>query len=65
VQVSPPDILPAVASPCAVQFHVVNLLLHLIPRSLALCMFGTPDFADKFPTQQEKLLAFFERIEIG
>jgi hypothetical protein len=35
------------------------------PRSLALCMFGTPDFSDKFPTQQEKLLAFFERIEIG
>ena len=36
-----------------------------MPRSLALCMFGTPDFADKFPTQQEKLLACFERIEIG
>jgi hypothetical protein len=36
-----------------------------MPCSLALCMFGTPDFADKFPTQQEKLLAFFERIEIG
>jgi hypothetical protein len=33
--------------------------------SLALCMFSVPDFADKFPTPQEKLLALFERIEIG
>jgi hypothetical protein len=28
-------------------------------------MFGALDFADKFPTPQEKLLALFERIEIG
>jgi hypothetical protein len=28
-------------------------------------MFGAIGFADKFPTPQEKLLALFERIEIG
>jgi len=33
--------------------------------SLALRLYGAPDFADKFPSPQEKLLAFFERIEIG
>jgi hypothetical protein len=37
----------------------------LCDDSLALSMFGAPDFSDKFPTPQEKLLALFERIEIG
>jgi hypothetical protein len=44
----------------------VMLFVPLSPfNSLALRMFCAVDFADKFPTPQEKLLAFFERIEIG
>jgi hypothetical protein len=46
-------------------FTTFVTILTLYGDSLALCMFGAVDFSDKFPTPQEKLLALFERIEIG
>jgi len=48
---------------CLCVARVRLLMLHR--GSLALSVYSAHDFADKFPSPQEKLLAFFERIEIG